>query len=134
MDYFIDSLGTIGSIVLEAPINDPEGWGGTPELVCLIHSQSGEYRINTDKWGRVSMGYINMEPGEGTVFDDADRIVTGDPVLIATLNRALTGGKFLPIGTKLEPLSAEEVEREFSECDIPRETEFSRADSGWRKI
>ncbi len=134
MDCFIAKLGDVERITLNEPINDPEGWGGTPVLACSVKTRRGTFLISTDKVGRVGAGYINMNAGEGVVFAVDDRIVTSDPVLIASLNRALRGRLFLPAGTVIEPLSPEEAEREYAECAIPRETEYGREGSGWEKF
>ncbi len=131
-DYYLDTIGEIRKIVLDAAI-PPEEKRCWFELKVTIITAWGSLHIDTDKYGRVRMGYINMF-STSSVFDERDRLVTDDPIVIATLSRALSTQKTLPKGAELSPLSPAEVEAEYTLHDIPRETEFSREDSGWERI
>lgn len=132
MDYYLDTIGEIRKIVLDAAI-PPEKERFWFDLSVTIYTSWGRFRIDTDKWGRVGMGYINMTATFG-VFDERDRLVTDNPDLIATLSRALSTRQTLPKGAELTPLSPAEVEAEYTLHDIPRETEYSREGSGWVRL
>jgi len=129
-DYIIRDIGSISSIVFLEDF--AVSHAGPAELVCTVVTSSGTYKIDTDKFGRIPNGYINISPVENTRFADGARIVTTDPVLIATLAKALFAdyGEWTlnPIrqGTTIAPLDVPGTQSVYKDMGIPKPMEAFR--------
>lgn len=110
----LDDLGRIQSIVMIDDWNDPDNYWSRASLNCSVLTDKGAFRINTDKYGRAELGYINGQLPNGM------DVCSTDKTLIASLVRIIKGDEFVRSGTAMSPLSETESEAVFVQHQIPR--------------